>query len=117
MREYKCLSKQTYSFNEYRIVPIRDEDRYNIMQWRNDQIYHLRQSKLLDRESQDNYFNNIISNFFEKEDPEQILFSYLKNFQPQTVIDPFNLKGYVFLAQTIKINSKIYSRYGKPLMV
>jgi RimJ/RimL family protein N-acetyltransferase len=79
MREYKCLSKQTYSFNEYRIVPIRDEDRYYIMQWRNEQIYHLRQSKPLDKESQDNYFNNIISKFFEKENPEQILFSYLKN--------------------------------------
>jgi RimJ/RimL family protein N-acetyltransferase len=79
MREYKCLSKQTYSFNEYRIVPIRDEDRYYIMQWRNEQIYHLRQSKPLDKESQDNYFNNVISKLFEKENPEQILFSYLKN--------------------------------------
>jgi RimJ/RimL family protein N-acetyltransferase len=79
MKEYKCLSKQIYSFNKYQIVPIRDEDRYNIMQWRNEQIYHLRQTKLLDKESQDVYFNNIVSKLFEKENPDQILFSYLEN--------------------------------------
>jgi RimJ/RimL family protein N-acetyltransferase len=79
MGEYKCLSKQTYSFNEYNIVPIRDEDKYDIMQWRNEQIYHLRQSKPLDKESQDNYFNNVIVKLFEKENPDQILFSYLEN--------------------------------------
>lgn len=68
-----------YSLNEYQIVPIRDEDRYDIMEWRNDQIYHLRQSKTLDKESQDNYFDNVISKLFEKENPDQILFSYLEN--------------------------------------
>ena len=49
------------------------------MQWRNEQIYHLRQTKLLDKESQDVYFNNIVSKLFEKENPDQILFSYLEN--------------------------------------
>ena len=79
MREYKCLSKQTYLINEYQIVPIRDEDRYDIMQWRNEQIYHLRQSRPLDKENQDNYFNTVITKLFEKEHPDQILFSYLEN--------------------------------------
>lgn len=79
MREYKCLSKQIYSFNEYSIVPIRSEDRHDIMQWRNEQIYHLRQSKPLDKASQDNYFENVIPILFEKENPDQILFSYLEN--------------------------------------
>ncbi len=79
MRVYKCLSKQSYSLNEYQIVPIRDEDRYDIMQWRNEQIYHLRQSKPLDKESQDKYFDTIISKLFETENPNQILFSYLEN--------------------------------------
>lgn len=79
MREYKCFSKQTYSINEYQIVPIRDEDRYDIMKWRNEQIYHLRQSKPLDKLSQDYYFNNVIAKLFEKEKPDQILFSYLEN--------------------------------------
>lgn len=79
MREYKCLSIQSYSLNEYEIVPIRDEDRYDIMQWRNEQIYHLRQSQLLTKESQDKYFTNVVANLFEKECPDQLLFSYLEN--------------------------------------
>jgi len=79
VRFYKCLKKQTYSINKYKIVPIRDEDRYDIMQWRNEQIYHLRQSKQLDKASQDYYFDTVISKLFEKESPDQILFSYLEN--------------------------------------
>jgi RimJ/RimL family protein N-acetyltransferase len=79
VRVYKCLSKQSYSLNEYQIVTIRDEDRYDIMQWRNEQIYHLRQSKPLDKESQDKYFDTVISKLFETENPNQILFSYLEN--------------------------------------
>ncbi len=79
MRAYKCLSKQIYSLDEYQIVPIRDQDRYEIMRWRNDQIYHLRQNKPLDKKGQDNYFNTEISKLFESENPDQILFSYLEN--------------------------------------
>ena len=79
MRIYKCLSKQSYSFNEFQIVPIRDQDKYEIMQWRNEQLYHLRQSKPLDKESQDKYFDNVIPKLFEIDNPNQILFSYLEN--------------------------------------
>ena len=79
MRNYKCLSKQAYSFNEYQIVPIRDQDSYDIMQWRNEQLYHLRQSKPLNKESQDIYFDTVVTKLFEAEKPDQILFSYLEN--------------------------------------
>jgi len=79
MRKYKCFSKQTYSINDYKIIPIRDQDKYEIMQWRNEQIYHLRQSKPLDKVSQDYYFKNIVSNLFKINNPDQILFSYLEN--------------------------------------
>ncbi len=79
MRAYKCLTKQTYTLNEFQIVPIRNQDRYNIMQWRNEQIYHLRQSKPIDKASQDYYFENVISKLFENQNPDQILFSYLEN--------------------------------------
>jgi RimJ/RimL family protein N-acetyltransferase len=79
MRAYKCLTKQKFSLNNFQIVPIRDQDRYDIMKWRNDQIYHLRQSKPLNKESQDIYFDNVISRLFQLENPEQILFSYLQN--------------------------------------
>jgi len=76
--EYKCLSKQKFICNEYEIVPIRNKDRYDIMKWRNEQIYHLRQTKPLDKENQDKYFDNVISKLFETENPNQILFSYLE---------------------------------------
>ncbi len=47
MNTYKSLNKQTFSKGEYSIVPIRFEDRYDIMKWRNEQVYHLRQDGLL----------------------------------------------------------------------
>lgn len=74
---YKVLTEQVYTLDTYSLVPIRFEDRYDIMKWRNEQIYHLRQDKILTSETQDNYFNNIIRKLFSEENPEQILFSFL----------------------------------------
>jgi len=79
MSFYKVLNKQVFLLGKYSIVPIRIEDRYDIMQWRNEQIYHLRQDKPLTKENQDKYFDKVINKLFEEEKPNQILFSYLKN--------------------------------------
>lgn len=79
MNSYKALSKQIYTDGVFSIVPIRFEDRYNIMNWRNEQIFHLRQDKPLTTESQDAYFENVISNLFHEEKPSQLLFSFLEN--------------------------------------
>ena len=79
MLKYKCLKKQVFEFDEYKIVPIRIEDRYDIMKWRNEQIYHLRQSKILTIDDQDFYFENVVTKLFEQENPNQILFSFLEN--------------------------------------
>jgi len=79
MNSYKVLNNQVYSSGEYKLVPIRYEDRINIMKWRNEQLYHLRQQKPLTVEDQDYYFNHIISNLFDQEKPNQILFSLLEN--------------------------------------
>ena len=79
MRKYYCLNKQEFYYNEYRLVPIRYEDRLNIMDWRNEQMFHLRQSKLLTIEDQELYFSNTIEKIFSIERPSQILFSFLKN--------------------------------------
>lgn len=78
MREYKALTKQTYKNGEFEIVPIRHEDRIEIMKWRNEQIYHLRQSELLTIDKQDAYFDNTIAPLFNQEKPNQILFSFLQ---------------------------------------
>ena len=79
MRNYKALSKQVYELGEVKLVPIREEDKYSIMKWRNDQIYHLRQENPLTKENQNNYFKTIISKLFEEEKPNQLLFSLIEN--------------------------------------
>lgn len=79
MGYYKILKRNTFKKDDYSIVPIRMEDRFLIMKWRNEQLYHLRQNKPLTAEDQDNYFNNVIANLFDKERPDQVLFSYLEN--------------------------------------
>ena len=79
MNYYKALNKQVFYKDIYSIVPIRMKDRFDIMKWRNEQIYHLRQHKKLTVENQENYFNEVISKLFEQEQPNQILFSFLEN--------------------------------------
>ena len=79
MHSYKSLNRQTFSVGDYLFVPIRYQDKYLIMNWRNEQIYHLRQKTLLTEQSQDVYFANVVKPLFEQEKPDQLLFSYLKN--------------------------------------
>lgn len=77
--KYACLSKNTFAKGEFSIVPVRYQDRFEIMKWRNEQLYHLRQVKPLSPQDQENYFSTTVAGLFEKERPEQVLFSYLKN--------------------------------------
>lgn len=79
MTQYKVLNKQEFAKGNHSLVPIRIEDRYLIMQWRNEQLYHLRQAMPLTKEDQDAYFENVVSKLFEQEQPHQILFSFLEN--------------------------------------
>ena len=78
-KTYKILNQNSFSKDEFSIVPIRYEDRFKIMEWRNEQMYHLRQSALLTKEDQENYFSNVVAKLFDEEKPNQILFSYLKD--------------------------------------
>ena len=79
MRYYKCLENQRFEYNEFSLIPLRDEDQFPIMKWRNEQIYHLRQAKPLTETDQKNYFDNVVAKLFEQEKPSQLLFSFLKN--------------------------------------
>lgn len=81
MRCYKALNKQIFSFGKYKIIPIRNDDRFDIMKWRNEQIYHLRQKSILTSKMQDNYFKNVISPLFNQEFPAQILFSFMSELE------------------------------------
>lgn len=78
MNFYKVLNKQSFSNGNYSIVPIRMEDKSDIMKWRNDQIYHLRQNKPLTEEDQVRYFETVVKRLFEEQQPNQLLFSYLE---------------------------------------
>ena len=77
--EYNCLTKNKFLDGDYKIVPIRFEDRLDIMKWRNEQLYHLRQTEELTEKSQDNYFKEVVYSLFDQQKPNQLLFSYLKN--------------------------------------
>lgn len=79
MSSYKVLHKQKFESGNFSLIPIRFEDRLDIMKWRNEQIYHLRQKKQLTIENQEVYFKTIISKLFNQEQPNQILFSFLEN--------------------------------------
>tara|TARA_B110000046_G_C12932489_1_gene372074 strand:- start:522 stop:1076 length:555 start_codon:yes stop_codon:yes gene_type:complete len=79
MNSYLSLSHQVFLNENFKLVPIRFEDRIDIMNWRNEQIYHLRQDKLLTIDDQDYYFENIINELFKEEKPNQLLFSFLQN--------------------------------------
>jgi RimJ/RimL family protein N-acetyltransferase len=81
LNSYKALKRQVFSSGEYRLVPIRLEDRLDIMKWRNEQMYHLRQSAPLTVDDQNYYFDNVVSALFDQEKPDQLLFSFLKNDQ------------------------------------
>lgn len=76
---YKCLNTQEFVKGRYKIVPIRLKDRFTIMVWRNEQLYHLRQKHPLTVEDQENYFSNVVSKIFDEDQPNQILFSFLEN--------------------------------------
>ena len=79
MPSYTCLHQQEHHLGDHLIVPLRYEDRFLIMKWRNEQIYHLRQAKPLTEEDQQRYFDNVVSKLYDNPKPDQILFSYLEN--------------------------------------
>lgn len=79
MSTYKVLQQQVFSEGRYSIVPIRSEDRWAIMKWRNEQIYHLRQDRPLTGEDQDRYFSQVVAALFGQDAPGQLLFSYLED--------------------------------------
>lgn len=78
MPSYTCLHQQEHRLGDYSIVPLRYEDRFSIMKWRNEQIYHLRQSRPLTEDDQQRYFDNVVSKLYDNPKPDQILFSYLE---------------------------------------
>lgn len=72
------MSQQIFSNESYSIEPIRDQDKYAILEIRNEQLYHLRQPEPLTKEKQAHYFETVVANLFEHEKPNQLLYSFFK---------------------------------------
>ena len=70
------MIQNEFTNGDYKIVPLRYEDRIDIMKWRNEQIFHLRQDKPLVAKHQNHYFDTVIAKLFSQVEPNQILFSY-----------------------------------------
>ena len=79
MRNYKCLSVSKFVSDGFHIEPIRNDDMYEIMKIRNQQIYHLRQNEPLTKEKQEHYFATTVASLFDLEKPNQLLFSFFEN--------------------------------------
>ncbi|MGA8164429.1 MAG: GNAT family N-acetyltransferase [Waddliaceae bacterium] len=75
--EYVCISRQEFSFEAYRILPLRHQDLPLIKTWRNEQMDVLRQQKPLTDEDQENYWKQTLVPSFAQQQPAQLLFSYL----------------------------------------
>lgn len=78
-RTYQCIRQHTFSNGPFSLSPLRDEDKYTIMRIRNEQMYHLRQSKPLTEADQEQYFREVVDRLFEDEQPMQLLFSFFDN--------------------------------------
>lgn len=74
---YKILNTDSSMANGYSLTSIRKEDIFKIKEWRNNQMDVLRQSKELTDKDQLNYYNNIVFPEFHKDNPTQILLSFL----------------------------------------
>ena len=59
------------------ILPVKYEHRIKIMNWRNEQLFHLRQKNILDTNDQDLYYSNVVGPLFNENKPNQLLFSIL----------------------------------------
>lgn len=78
-RIYKNINSDSFINGIYSLVPIRDEDKYDIMNWRNNQLDILRQETILSIEQQEHYFKTVVDELFNVEEPKQLLFSFLEN--------------------------------------
>jgi len=81
LKTYRPLPHPAYTYQDYRLTPIRYEDREAIRSWRNAQLQVLRQAAPLTAEQQDQYFQKVVLPLFEQEKPGQLLFSLLHREQ------------------------------------
>lgn len=75
--DYCCLPAKKYTYQGYHLVSVRVQDILLIKEWRNQQIVLLRQQAMLTDEEQQHYYGSVVFPEFIREQPRQILLSYL----------------------------------------
>ena len=73
-KKYDFLSKKKYSYKNYSLIPLRKKENQKIRKWRNENLSILRQQKMLTKEEQNQYYDNVVKKTFLKKEPSQILF-------------------------------------------
>lgn len=76
---YIALKNNEWMLDNYTVLPLREQDIYDIMHWRNSQVDVLRQEKKLTRTDQEAYFQKIVQPGFAQASPGMMLFSFLQN--------------------------------------
>ncbi len=76
---YTCLKQELFSRGDYFLRPVGFDDMEPIRKWRNAQMDVLRQQTILSSEEQILYWKEKVVPLFEKSEPDQLLFSFLKN--------------------------------------
>ena len=115
MNRFKILKTHFFSFQNYKLIPIRTKDVQLIKNWRNNQIDILRQEEPITKKQQTDYYNQVIKKSFNDEKPTLMLFSFILNdlcigYGGLTKID-WNIKSteLSFLLDTNRIlDSKTY---------
>jgi RimJ/RimL family protein N-acetyltransferase len=73
---YRIIPHSAYHSNGYEICAIREQDIYDIKNWRNDQMDVLRQTRKLTDEDQVRYYRTHVIPTFQEYQPDKILFSF-----------------------------------------
>ena len=78
LTEYRILPMNEFPSDKFELVTLREEDIFQIKEWRNEQMVFLRQGRLLTDLDQKNYFETVVRQSFHAKQPDIILFSYLE---------------------------------------
>jgi RimJ/RimL family protein N-acetyltransferase len=74
---YGHLRQNQFARGAYELVPYREQDIFQVMHWRNQQIDVLRQRGALTEADQRRYYDSVVAASFSASEPRLMLFSYL----------------------------------------
>jgi RimJ/RimL family protein N-acetyltransferase len=78
MEKFSCLEQNILQHDIYTLQPLQKSQMETIRIWRNEQMPILRQRHVLSAQDQENYYEGVLHPLFQQENPEQLLFAFLK---------------------------------------